>query len=292
LRGAALSGLRHILAGQLPEFLIRPAIFLLLLAGAAIWIKTGLSAAAAMLLYLFAAAIAFAGGAWLLWKKTPFLIRRASPVYDKSVWLASALPLALIGGMTLITQQASLLLLGFFVPDSSIGLFRIAAQVAQLASFGLLAINTVLTPRFAALHAQGDKPRLQQLVTGSARLILLINLFLTLVFLFGGKLFLHLAFGINYEGAYNPLIILLVGQLINSGTGSVGVLLNMSGHEQHVARVTVIAALLNVALNLALIPFLGINGSAVATSASLIIWNILLWWAVRKKLGLNSLAFG
>jgi O-antigen/teichoic acid export membrane protein len=142
------------------------------------------------------------------------------------------------------------------------------------------------------LYAQGDMKKLQRLVTASARVILLINLLITVGFIIWGKSFLNLAFGSAFKTGYTPLMILLVGQLINSGAGSVGLLLNMSGHERETARGMTIAAIINVVLNLLLIPRLGINGSAVATSISLIIWNVLLWWAVRKKLGINSLAFG
>lgn len=107
-----------------------------------------------------------------------------------------------------------------------------------------------------------------------------------------GEVILAIAFGSLYETAYIPLIILLVGQLINSGAGSVGLLLNMSGYERETARGMMVAAVLNVVLNLLLIPLWGINGSSLATSVSLIVWNVLLWWAVRKRLGINSLAFG
>jgi O-antigen/teichoic acid export membrane protein len=44
-------------------------------------------------------------------------------------------------------------------------------------------------------------------------------------------------------------------------------------------------------LNLFLIPLWGITGAAVATATGLVTWNVLLWWAVRKRLGINSLAF-
>jgi len=111
-------------------------------------------------------------------------------------------------------------------------------------------------------------------------------------FIVWGKLFLLLAFGSPHETAYIPLIILLVGQLINSGAGSVGLLLNMSGHEQETARGMIVATVLNVVLNLLLIPLWGINGSSLATSVSLIVWNVLLWRVVQKKLGINSLALG
>jgi O-antigen/teichoic acid export membrane protein len=133
--------------------------------------------------------------------------------------------------------------------------------------------------------------KLQRLVTVSARIILFLNLAITIGFVLLGKLFLRQIFGAPYEAAYIPLLILLGGQLVNSGVGSVAMLLNMTRHEHETAKGMTLAAALNVVLNLLLLPRAGIVGSAIATAVSLIIWNMLLWWAVQKKLHINSLAF-
>lgn len=291
LRGAALRGLQRVVVGQLPESLLRPGFFVLLLWGSMLLGSVSLSAPLAMALYVVASALAFCVGAWLLWRVTPSLVNQAVPRAANRAWLLSALPLAFIGGMALINQQASIFLQGFFLPDAEIGLFRVATQVSLLASFGLVAINTVVAPRFAALYAQGDMAKLQRLVTVSARIILFLNLAITIGFVLLGKLFLRQIFGASYEAAYIPLLILLGGQLVNSGVGSVAMLLNMTRHEHETAKGMTLAAALNVVLNLLLLPRAGIVGSAIATAVSLIIWNMLLWWAVQKKLHINSLAF-
>jgi len=291
LRGAALRGLKRIVSGQLPEFLLRPGIFVLLLFGGMLIGSVKFSASFSMALYVIASALAFAIGAWLLWRATPDLVRHAKPRIENRSWLISALPLAFIGGMNIINHQASILLQGFFLKDADIGIFRVATQVSLLASFGLLAINQVVVPRFAELFALGNKIKLQRLVTASSRVILFFNLGITIGFIVFGKLFLRKVFGSAYESAYIPLMILLGGQLINSGVGSVGNLLNMSHHERDTARGLAVAVVLNVVINLMLLPIWGIIGSSIATVISMVTWNMMLWWIVYKKLGINCLAF-
>jgi len=78
---------------------------------------------------------------------------------------------------------------------------------------------------------------------------------------------------------------------VNSAAGSVGMLLNMTRYERDTAKGLAVSAILNVVLNLLLIPLLGIIGAAIATAVSLITWKVLLWWVVRWRLGINSLAF-
>ena len=292
LRGAALSGLQHVVTGQLPEFLLRPGIFALLLTGAWLIRGSSLTAPVAIILYVAASAVAFGVGAWLLWRATPAEVRHAVPHFEHHAWLVSALPLAFIGAMQLINQQASILLQGLFLPDAQIGYFRVATQVSTLAALGLVGINAVVAPRFASLFAQKDMERLQRLVTSSARVILLFSVVLSIGFVVLGIPFLRIFFGAPYTNAYLPMLILLAGQLVNSGMGSVATILNMTGYERETAKGMVFSAILNLVLNLGLIPVWGIAGSAVATSASLIVWNVLLWRAVWNKLHINTLAFG
>jgi len=79
---------------------------------------------------------------------------------------------------------------------------------------------------------------------------------------------------------------------VNAATGSVGNLLTMSGHERDAARGFVFAAVLNLVLNVLLIPAYGIVGAAVAAAISLISWNLILAALVYRRLGIHSTALG
>ena len=292
LRGAALRGLQKVVAGQVPEFVLRPGLLLVLVGVLALAARTQLAASQAMAAHVLAAALAFAAGAWLLWRGTPVAVRRAHPYREGQAWLASMMPLALLAGMQVINQQASILILGLFGPADQVGIYRVAVQMAMLASFALDPINVVVAPRFARLHARGEIAALQRLATASARLVLGLNLVATVGFVLLAEPFLGLVFGSAYVAAYAPLLILLVGQFVNSAVGPVGFLLNMTGHERDSARAVAIAAAVNGALNLLLVPIWGSNGAAMAAAVSVIASNALLCWAVRKRLGINTLAFG
>jgi O-antigen/teichoic acid export membrane protein len=291
LRGAALRGLRRIVQGQFPEFLLRPGLFLALLAVVAL-AGGGMTAPLAMALHVAAAAVAFVVGAWMLLRFAPTAVRSARAAYEGRAWLASAIPLAFASGMQLVNHHTSILMLGIFLAPAEVGIFRVAVQTAALAAFGLQVVNSVLAPRVAEVHAHGERTGLQRLATGGARITLAFNLPLTTVFLAGGTWLLPLVFGEPFAAAYLPLVILLGGQLVNSAAGSAALLLNMTGHERETARGVAVGAGVNVVLNLLLVPPFGLFGAAAATAASLATWNILLWFAVRRRLGVDSSAFG
>lgn len=291
LRGAALRGLNRIVAGQFPEFVIRPGLFLLLVGSLSVLAGGQFTPARAMALHVLATAVAFGVGACMLWRNAPFDVRQARPRFEGKAWLASMLPLAFLTGMEIVNNQASILILGIFQPVEQAGVYRVAMQVARIASFGLFAVGVVVAPRFATLYAQGEMARLQRLATASARVVLAFNLVATLFFVVFGNPLLGIVFGPAFVASYTPLLILLGGQFVNSAVGFVGYLLNMTGHEWEAARGVAIVATINIVLNLVLIPILGTKGAAMATTVSMFMWNVLLWQVVRKKLGINSLAF-
>lgn len=291
LSGAVLRGFQNIVAGLLSEFFIRPGVYLLMILGVWLIYSEWITPPRAMLMFVLASFFAFVFGAWLLWKNTPKSVSGINARVDLKGWLVSSALFAFLAGFYMLNSQLGTIILGVFQNPASVGTFRVAVQVSQLASFGLDAINQVVAPRFASLYARGEKEKLQRLVTASTRMILISNVILTLLFVMMGREFFKIVFGAEFISAYFPLLILLIGQMFNSFTGSVGFLLNMTGHEYDTMQGMAMAAGFNIGLSLLWTPRWGIFGVAIATSISMIVWNSFLWWKVRQKLGINSLAF-
>jgi O-antigen/teichoic acid export membrane protein len=150
----------------------------------------------------------------------------------------------------------------------------------------------VIAPHLARLHAAQDTARLQKLVTASARFGLMFAAPVTLVFVVFGRDILELVFGAEYTSAYLPLIILSCGYLLTACVGSVGhILLNMTGFEHEVMRRFGLAVTSNVVFNLAFIPWMGARGAALAAAASMMLWNVVLWRTVTRRLNIDSRAF-
>ncbi len=129
--------------------------------------------------------------------------------------------------------------------------------------------------------------RLQKVVTLATRMTFAANFFAgAFVVVFGGWV-LGL-FGQPFIVALPCLYIFIFGHVVSAMAGSVGLLLSMTGHHNEVALVTGISVVLNVALNLLLVPHYGIEGAAAATAISLVCWNIVLVFRARKLLGINT----
>lgn len=85
-----------------------------------------------------------------------------------------------------------------------------------------------------------------------------------------------------------PLRILAGAQWINTLTGSVGTILAMTGHHRELSWILTIAAVLDVALCLVLIPWMGPTGAAIATGIAVVFWNLAAWGVVKWRLGINA----
>ncbi|MGM0516899.1 MAG: lipopolysaccharide biosynthesis protein [Pseudomonadota bacterium] len=291
VRSASLRGLRHVLAGLFPEQVLRPGLLAVALLVVLTWSGKDISPPDAMGLTVVAALVAFVVGAWLLRRYRPDEITGAVPRYQHGAWMAAAWPMALTQGFQQLNRHADVLLLGLLAATVDVGVYRVAAQGALLVSLGLTALNMVVAPFAARLHVDAERHKLQKLVRRTAQAALAFAVPATLLFVVFGDWLLATLFGDEFRGAYWPLVVLAVGQLVNAWFGPTGMLLNMTGFERAVTRAVAVAAGMNVVLNLLLIPPFGVIGAAIATSASLVFWNVWLWLVARWRLGVSCSAF-
>ena len=293
LRGSALYGLRKVIIGQLPEYILRPLIFVALISAVVIIAPNELSPVLAITAHATAAAIAFLAGIILLRRSWPDAMKRekAPPVYRSAAWRRSVIPLGVIAGLQIVTTHIDVLVLGLFAPVEEVGNYRVVAQAAILIAFGLDAVNTVVAPYFARFHQQKKFRELQYVATTSARYSTLIGGIIFLVFIFFGKTLLGQVFGTEFMAGYTTLVILGFGQMINAAVGSVGYLLRMCGYERDVARAVAGSAVLNVALNFLLVPLYGSEGAAAATAVSIALLNVYLATVVKRRLNINCTVF-
>lgn len=291
LIASMLQGLQHVVKAQTIEGLIRP-IFVLSGVSGVFYIYPAMRLPHYVVVIQVVCAVGVLLLAMTLLRQyLPKKVYTAKSEYHSRQWLMSALPLTIIGGVGVLNSQTDILMLGFFTSPEEVGIYSVAVQGSALVAFGLHAANAVIAPQLSRLYVQADYARLQRLVTYSARAVLLTALPIALAFcLIGGKV-AGWVFGPEFTASQTPMAILAVGQLVNAAMGSVGFLLNMTGHEKDVARTLVFATGLNILLNYFLIPQYGVNGAAVATAISIVIWNIVLCRLVKQRIGINSTVF-
>jgi len=135
------------------------------------------------------------------------------------------------------------------------------------------------------LHARGDLELLARLFRSLIKWTLGLTLPLaTVMILFAQRIMTM--FGPEFAPGWPVLVAGTFGQLVNCGVGSVGFLLLMSGQEKRVLKIQTVMAVVVVALNLALIPRMGLLGAALAAAAVNAATNLWSLAEVRKSLGI------
>ena len=224
----------------------------------------------------------------VVWKFTPRDARFFSPwppPLEREVWSFSgaAMGLALV---QFLTAQVDKISLGFYRGVREVGIYSISAAVVTYLGLALTSVNQVFSPMIADLHSRNDHAMLSRLYQALTRWILGLTLPLAItVIVYAGPILR--IFGHEFEAGWPVLIIGTMGQLVNCGVGSVGLLLLMSGNQRRLLRVQATMGAVMTVASIVLVPIWGIVGAAIAAAianAGSNTWNLL---EVRRVLGLS-----
>jgi O-antigen/teichoic acid export membrane protein len=182
------------------------------------------------------------------------------------------------------------LLLGFYAnPD--IGVYNVATRLVTVAVFVLAPLNAAFGPYLAHLHHQGRMDEVRRSYASVTGWVVRLSLPAFAVLLVFPDELLRLFGGAFVAGAA-VTVILACGQVVNAATGPCGTVLNMSGRVALNMWDNLAALVLNVLLNLWLIPAYGIVGAAVAWAVSLAVVNTARVLQVRSLIGALPLSRG
>ena len=198
--------------------------------------------------------------------------------------LAISIPLMFAQSVQFIMAWTDKLMIGNMMTSQDVGIYHIAFKLSMFASIGLMAINSIAAPKFAELYAKQDFDGLKKVVNQSTKLIFWSTIPLVAIFFIFPEFLLGI-FGDKFKIGVTAFIFLSCGRLISSFSGSVGNILQMTGNQNIYAKILFLGAILNVLLNLILIPRYGINGAAIASMCGLTVWNLSMVLVVKKKFG-------
>jgi O-antigen/teichoic acid export membrane protein len=179
-----------------------------------------------------------------------------------------------------------LFVLSVYASSEQVGIYAAAARAAQVILLFIISVSLMFSPFVADLHARGERDKLDRLYKWLTRWTLAATLPIFIVLAVAPASALQL-FGAEFGAGAMALNILLVGQLVNVATGTVGFILIMVGrtgwdlvvYAASVAFDVLAAAILIGGLGL------GIEGAAIAGAATMILSKLarlyLVWRFVR-----------
>lgn len=218
---------------------------------------------------------------------------RLSPVVDREYWrslVAGSIVIGLAIGLSQIYFRVDTVLLALFRSSEEVGLYGAAYKFIELAQFMAAAVAVSMFPPLASFVASGD-PRAYDLMQKSFDVLLAGAVFLFVLMLAFPHEIITVSAGSDYRDGATALQLLapyVLFGFVNAGLWR-GLL---AAERDWMLLATALAVLiLNVALNLALIPTYGYKAAAVISVVSEAAILVPIAWAVRRDRLLPGLRY-
>lgn len=262
-------GFNWIYQVSMPNFVLRPTLFLLLVLTIAAfgypvhstW-TIGAMSCACLLTWIYQY--------WRYRQSISPEIVNATRIKNTRNWLAVSLPMVFVVSFEQLLANTDIVMLGMLDSPEATGIYNIAVRIVGIALFVFFAVSVFAAPRIAALYSQNKVPELIKF-SSNVRLAIALPTILGLVILILIGVPLLAMFGSEFTRAYNAMTLLCVGVAARALAGPVDNLLIMTGQQNKLARVLGTVAMFNIVSNALLIPAYGMIGAACATTASMLI---------------------
>lgn len=210
--------------------------------------------------------------------------------FESSKPVGSNISFALMQWGLLLLSQVDILILKGVSSTVNVALFGVALQLSALVSFVLNAVNSNVLSQIADDYKNCSRQDFQRKITSYTQIIFVLSIFTIIGLIICGYP-ITLLYGQEFIVSYYIFCILMVGQIVNILSGCVATILNMAGYEKSTCMAFYIALLINIILGITFTSLYGIYGLAVASSLSMIYWNIHLLYKVITTIKINPTIF-
>ncbi len=204
--------------------------------------------------------------------------------FNTRVLLSASLPLML--PLSMLITRSDRILIGYFVAATEVATYQAVAQLAFILNTIGGSFVLIMMPIIADYYHSDRKDRLNQLVQVTTKWSLYLSLPVFIAIIMYPSNIIELLFGSTYLNGQTVMIILVLGQLINAGTGPVGAILVMTGQQMFWFKVSAMLLVINLILIVVLTSLSGIVGAAIASSVVTSAMFIIHLWRVKTSLAL------
>ncbi len=124
------------------------------------------------------------------------------------------------------------LFVGSLLSPYEVGYYQSAAQISVVFAVVISGFNRILTPVFSSLYHEKKISQLEETYRIGTKWTVYISMPILLLLLLNSKDVLVMVYGGLYSPGANALIILIIGQLVNLATGSIGTLMLIGGYQR------------------------------------------------------------
>jgi O-antigen/teichoic acid export membrane protein len=260
-----------------------------------LWVRSEqTSLATVMLVCMGSGSVSVVLSLWLLYGKVSSLSPsegaqdEVEPVSAKEV-LDDAIPFLAIGLTSLVLLSADVWILSALGSLKEVGIYGAASRLVTFVTMPLLIVNLVLPPIVSEMYAQGQTGRLERTLRTFSTLAGVPSLAVLLVFMLLGGPILGLVYGKPiYQGdtAILVLLILSAAKLTAVWSGSCGLVLQFTGHQRSMLRVSLLTSPLFFVVAIWATQRYGPVGVACAVAVTTALQNVIMVLLAKRKTGM------
>jgi O-antigen/teichoic acid export membrane protein len=182
-------------------------------------------------------------------------------------------------------QRIDIVLVAIMLGPAEAAIYTAATRFLVVGQFANTALNQSAQPRFAELFAVDDRPGANVIYRATTAWLIVLTWPLYLLAVIYGPEILSI-FGQSYRAGHMVMIILGLTMLVATACGQVDMVLITTGRSSWSLANGLTALVVNVGLDLLLIPRYGITGAAIGWAAAIIVTNLipLVQLAISKRL--------
>jgi O-antigen/teichoic acid export membrane protein len=218
------------------------------------------------------------------------IARRSLREIGSEFWRFSV-PRGVAGFFQIAILWVDVLLVGVFRPDSDVGVYSAVSRTVMAGTLVLQAVRLAVAPQISRLLAIDDRSRAQTVFQNATWWLIAASWPIYITLAVFAPLVLR-AFGPGFATGEAALTVLALAMLVDMGTGNVSTVLLMAGKSSWNLVNTGVSVVMNVGLNLILIPRLGIVGAALAWAASIVVENLAAVIEVEVLVSLRPFGTG
>lgn len=193
---------------------------------------------------------------------------------------------------SVIVVYIDTLMLGSMLGLAEVGIYTTAFYIAIVIEVPRRSINRIANPLVAEAWKNNDLPKIEEMYKKVSINQLITGFFVLLIIWFNlDYLFDIIPNGEYYSSGKYVVLLVMIGKLIDMAASLNGEIISYSKHFRFNVISIIILSILAIITNLLLIPIYGINGAAVATLISILLFNLIRFIYVWKKFSMTPFSF-
>lgn len=189
--------------------------------------------------------------------------------------LTFSAPIVVTNGINTVNYQADTVIIGYYLNATDVGYYGASINLSRLLWTIPQAFQMITYPATSEYWSGNNHAALQKMIDKSMKYSACLLSISGLAFAFFASEIVRLIYGAKFGDSVLPLQILLVGTVIWGVVISIGGSVTGAGRPDLGMRLVAISAITNLGLNLLLIPLMGIEGAAIATTVSLVVASLV-----------------